>query len=428
MTEIIGVVVKRNVVGLILCTIMLSGAVNADQELVSSWQNEISKHEILRRSGNEGEALEHAKGLVSFARQHFSPDSAQMGDALHCLALSYNDRGRPRAADGPIQRAIALRAAHYGKKSSEYIRTLLVLANNQMQNNNYTESTRSYRAALVLAENSYGPDSYEVGSILTRLAMLDCKAARFKEAEKKLSRCVRLLGDPCSDNARDYCVTNSILGHVKLMRGLPYQADTLVRAALEIADKHLRPDDDAKSLCLTSLALVEWEKGRKKKAILLQEESVNVARASYGEIHPAYANSLYILSGMYYKQLMGEETVRTLLNTMQVLKNLEEESPDLTIEVLDLLSAVYMESNHPDLAMPVLAELIVSLREHRGPLDASLREPTENIIKVLKQLEKTEDVALFEKYLRMLETPDAVPEDRTPKPGDSILRSVLAFQ
>jgi hypothetical protein len=131
---------------------------------------------------------------------------------------------------------------------------------------------------------------------------------------------------------------------------------------------------------------------------------------------------------MYYKQLMGEETVRTLLTAMQVLENLEEESPDLTIEVLDLLSAVYMESNHPDLAMPVLAELIVSLREHRGPLDASLREPTENIIKVLKQLGKIEDVALFEKYLRMLETPDAVPEDRTPKPGDSILRSVLAFQ
>lgn len=133
------------------------------------------------------EWLEHLREI-----REAEGESAELGDALHELALLYRDQGKYKEAEPLHLRAVAVKEKVLGKDHPDMAEALNDLAVFYWHEGNYTEAVPLYLRALAVNEKAFGEDHPSVARTLNDIALLYVNEGRFPEAENLYLRSLYL--------------------------------------------------------------------------------------------------------------------------------------------------------------------------------------------------------------------------------------------
>ena len=106
----------------------------------------------------------------------------------------------------------------------------------------YDESEAIYRRALVIFEQAFGPEHYEVASNLHNLAAVLCARGDLEQAEKLYLRALAIKEKVLGAGSPDVALTLNNLGALFTRAGRPEEAAGLLQRAVTILQDRVAPD------------------------------------------------------------------------------------------------------------------------------------------------------------------------------------------
>jgi serine/threonine protein kinase/tetratricopeptide (TPR) repeat protein len=227
----------------------------------------------------------------------FGPNSLEVAESLHNLALLEFDRNKYAAAEARFREALALRRAR-GGGPGELAATLEQLGATLSETGKHTDAEPLLREALALRRQS-GPDTPETMATMDSLALALHRKGDFKQAETLFRDAVeqgrRLPGSVTP--ARVSSTLNLALLVHRYDRDAR-AAEPIYREALGLARSLYANDHPDLANCMSEFARGLRDLGKLTEAEALSREALAMWRRLYGDRHRETMISAQSLAGL----------------------------------------------------------------------------------------------------------------------------------
>ncbi len=232
----------------------------------------------------------------------------------------------------------------------------------QLLANDLTACLTSTRDLLALQEQVLGENAMAVGQTLLQLGSLEHRAGATEDAIQHLHRGIRVLEGVGLDEHPEIEIGHTMLGTLYADKKKFAPAVENQKSATRISgriwgESSLQYADQA-----NQLGVVYQQSGNLNVALKILRAAEAIRRLKLGPDDPAVAHSLLNI-GIVTKDLeMYDDAEQSLLSAKKIFA--QGKRPDLESYIAQCnsnLATIYMATNRPDLAEPMLHELVQSL-------------------------------------------------------------------
>ena len=230
-------------------------------------------------------------------RKTAGPDSLEVAESLHSLALLEFDRNKYAAAEARFREALALRRAR-GAVPGELAATLEQLGATLSETGKHAEAEPFLREALALRRQS-GPDTPETMATIDSLALALHRKGDFKQAEALFRDAVeqgRQLPASVTPAKVSSALNLALLVH-RYDRDAR-AAEPMYREALDLARRLYPNDHPDLANCMSEFARGLRDLGKLSEAEALSREALAMWRRLYGDRHRETMISTQSLAGL----------------------------------------------------------------------------------------------------------------------------------
>lgn len=227
----------------------------------------------------------HAEVLVAFAKDdsRVQPHLA----LLEAMGQLYFGKALYRENLAVDEIAVKVAESLHGPESDEMAHRLLAYGETLRVLGRFNDAESAFRRSLAIRERSDGPETLSVASVLNYVAIVLSDLGREQESEL-LHRRVLAIYDSQEEKANklDVIKTLSNLGVMVAGNGDLVEAESLLRRAVSIAEKHLEPEHYLGLFPLSILGRVLARKGDLEQAETLCRTTLRIRESVLGPDHP----------------------------------------------------------------------------------------------------------------------------------------------
>ena len=182
----------------------------------------------------------------------------------------------------------------------------------------YQEAVNVAEEALIVAENTYGPDHLNVAVCLNNLALLYVEQGKYAEAEPLYKRSLKITRRSLGVEHPDVATTLNNLAGLYDKQGKYLDAEGNYKWSLIITERALGPDHPRVAQLLNNLARFYNKRGKYEEAEPLYKRSLKITENTLGPDHPDVANimesmaELYLETGRFIEAIECEERAKEI--------------------------------------------------------------------------------------------------------------------
>jgi CHAT domain-containing protein/Tfp pilus assembly protein PilF len=360
----------------------------------------------LRQQGKYGEALPPAERAIAVREDVLGPDHTAVADALHLLAVIYDDKHDYAKAEAPNLRALAIREKALGPDHPDVARSLFNLAWLAKVKQDFAKAESLYRRALDIQERALGPDHPEVATTLNDLAVLYNQKGDFDQSilinQRVLSLRESALGPDDSGVAK--ALNNLARAHEN--KGDYEKAGSLLRQAVSIWEKALGPDHPEVAFAVDGLAKVYSYIGDYAAAEPLYLRALAIREKALGPDHTEVATTLNNLAVLYKQKGDYAKAEPLLLRDLAITEKGLGPSHAFVAPTLSNLAGIYQLQGDYDRAEPLYQRALAIQEKALGPSHAAVGLTLNRLAELYTQNkagDPTEAESLFQRALSTLE-------------------------
>jgi CHAT domain-containing protein len=269
----------------------------------------------------------------------------------------------------------------------------------------YSGAYRLKGEALKIAEERFGPNSEQYGLAMIDLASLNIERGEFDQAEAQLEKATEIIKEESGKRSLSYYLAMMELAELYQMSGKYREADETMQKAY----KYLKKSGEGTGASVNSseeLAAVYITQGRYKAAEDILQRSINLNEKKYGEDHfrlvrpLSLYSQLYLVTGDY---IDAEKTVK------RALEIAESNLSDTAVEFMDnlvQLAEIYVAMGNYEDAEDIFKQARKLIQKKFGYgnyreaailqklADVNFRSENANIEVINKLLEEAKDIVL----------------------------------
>jgi hypothetical protein len=218
---------------------------------------------------------------------------------LLCLVDVYSDIGDVHRQKALLERALAIKEAHYDKDHWQLVATLVNLANAHGDLGDAHRQKALLERALAIQEAHYGKDHWQVAITLTNLGETHNALCIPKEAKALLERALAIQEAHYDKDCWQLAATLVNLANAHGFLGDAHQQKALLERALAIQEAHYGKDHWQVAITLTNLGETHNALCIPKEAKALLERALAIKEAHYDKDHWQLAATLVNLANAY---------------------------------------------------------------------------------------------------------------------------------
>ena len=324
----------------------------------------------LREKGKFDEALLPAAQGLAVRENVLGPDHPEVADALHLLAVIYDDKHDLTSAEPLNLRALAIRERAYGPEHPDVARSLFNLAWIR-QNKDAAEAASLYRRVLDIQERALGPDHVDVATTLNDLAVLHNKRGDHDQGILLNQRVLAIREAALGPDSPGIAKALNNLARDYQNKGEYEKAASLFRRAVSIWEKALGPDHPEVAFALDGLASVNATSGDYAAAALYLR-ALAIREKALGPDHVEVGTTLNNLAVLYRQK--GDYAKAEALHLRDLALTEKALGPDhpFVAPTLSNLARLYQERGEYDRARPLYRRALTIQEKSYGAAHSSV--------------------------------------------------------
>jgi tetratricopeptide (TPR) repeat protein/transcriptional regulator with XRE-family HTH domain len=217
----------------------------------------------------------------------------------------------------------------------------------------YMEGEPLYRRALLIQEQTQGPDSLDVAATVDHLALLYWRQGKSVEAEALLQRALRIWEQVLGPHHPEVAFPLNHLANIYKEQGNYVKAELFHCRALSIREQALGSQHYQVAVTLNNLGILYRVQGKYAEAEALFLRALPIQEQARGAEYPETANVLNNLANLYSEQGKYTEAEPLLLRALHTWEQaLGPEHPE-TARVLNNLAELYYRRGKYEQAEPM---------------------------------------------------------------------------
>ncbi|MBI4717143.1 MAG: tetratricopeptide repeat protein [Planctomycetes bacterium] len=336
-------------------------------------------------------SLADPRGAASAAKRRHQVDTKEKAAMLAAGAILAGQVGNFRyrrarfvEAEPLMRRALVIDENTYGPDHANVARDVNNLAQLLQATNRLAEAEPLMRRALAICEKSYGPDHPNVAESLNNLAVLLHGTNRLAEAEPLMCRALAIdekaygpehpaVATDLSNLAQSFKATNRLA-----------EAEPLMRRALAIHEKSYGPEHPAVATDLSNLALLLQATNRLAEAEPLVRRALAIDEKAYGPYHPEVAIDLNNLAQLLHDTNRLAEAEALMRRALAIdEKSYGPDHPNVAIRVNNL-AVLLQGTNHVAEAEPLMRRALAIDERAYGPGHPNVARDLNNLALLLQ--------------------------------------------
>jgi tetratricopeptide (TPR) repeat protein len=218
---------------------------------------------------------------------------------------AFRDAGDYSAAAHAFREALTI-AERSSVSDAQLISLDDALAETYAEAGQFAESEAAYRRALSLVEKNEGQASLDYAVLLGSIAVLPTQVLVPEEQIRVPEEQIRLLRNAIATNAREgsaqkLAIVRGCLALILKNQKRYQEAESLLLEALADLSSQKAPNPHLLGAFLNDLAMMRLDRGRNEESIDLQQKSIRVLEAAFGQEHPSLVVPFNNLATTYIK-------------------------------------------------------------------------------------------------------------------------------
>ncbi|HPE70561.1 MAG TPA: tetratricopeptide repeat protein [Candidatus Competibacter sp.] len=247
------------------------------------------------------------------------------------------------------------------------------------QAGDYPTAEKAARAALEVAETTFGPDHFDVATSLNNLAALYYTQGQYVQTEPLLQRALAINEKALGPDHPDVAQSLNNLAVLYHDQGQSAKAEPLHLRALAIREKALGPDHPEVATLLNNLAKLYYDQGQYAQAEPLYRRALVIRRKALDPDYSDVAISLNNLAELYRAQgryAQAEPLYRRARAINE--KALGPDHPDVA-QSLNNLALLYHDQGRYSKAEPLLQRALAIREKVLGPDHPDVAQSLNNL-------------------------------------------------
>lgn len=277
----------------------------------------------------------------------------------------------------------------------------------------YEDAIPHLKRALVIREKILGPDHPDTATVLNNLGILYDNLGRFAEAEAHHKRALAILEKVYGSDHPRVATTLNNLGLVYMSLARYAEAEVLLKRSLSISEQVDGPDHANTATSLANLSVLYAAQNRLAEAEQLQKRALAINEKIYGPDHPNTANALNNLAEIYRVQGRFSEAEPLFKRALAIDERTGgPNGPDVALD-LSNLAALYDDVGRYSEAEAHLIRALAILEKNFGSVHPQIANSLTNLASVLSAQGRLDEAEpLYQRALAIdekiygLESPD----------------------
>jgi CHAT domain-containing protein/tetratricopeptide (TPR) repeat protein len=331
-----------------------------------------AESERLRTERAYGDALLPALHALSLRETALGVDHVLVGDALHSLAVLYDDLADYAKAEAFGLRALAIREKALGPDHPDVAKTLKSLASIAAVGHDDERAEALYRRALTIQEQVLDAEDPQIATTLQDLSRLYIDTGAYERALELALRLLETQARTLGPDDAGFATALNGVAFVYESKGDYAQAETLYRRALATSELALGANHPQCAVAVDNLARIYVFQGDYARAEPLLQRSLNIREHAFGPSHPSTATSLNNLSALYLR--MGDVAQATSFVQRSISareKRLGPEDPAIA-PALNNLARLYERAGDYAAAEPLYRRALAIREKWLGPVHSTI--------------------------------------------------------
>ena len=320
------------------------------------------------------DALKQAQGKAHAAFSHQPLIEAAV---LQTIGVTFANLGEYAEAEKALRRALELRIAAAGPKSSEAAETWRALAEMYLPEGKFDDGEKAARQALEITRGLHGAESLEAATAMNVLGDALRMKGGYPEARKLALEALRIAqarGSAPQKTEAGQIDPRSVelnavrvLGGIALEQGNFKEQEIQQRRRLEIA-RSLHPDrhpEIVEALGDYAVALIGVDDLAGAEKVF--KETLAMQREVIGEDNAAVATTLENLGGVYLRARRLDETAKILETVLAMRRRALGDDSEPVARTLANMGTVYMMAGNLEASEAKYAEALPRLIAKLGP-------------------------------------------------------------
>jgi tetratricopeptide (TPR) repeat protein len=261
----------------------------------------------LRQRGEYGAAEALLQPALATFERLLGSQAAEVGTALHELAIVYTHEGRYVEAVPCMDRALAIREAVLGPEHRDVAATLTASATMYHKLGRYEEEEPRYLRALAIQEKLLGRDDPSVASTLSDLAYFYDWQGRHDESHALQLRALAIREKVLGPDHPDVALSLNNIGKFYFGQERYDELEPLITRAVTILERALGSNHPDVGHALNNLALVYGRQGRYEEARAVVARGLRIRESALGPEHAEIAVMLDSLAKLCEAQARFDE-------------------------------------------------------------------------------------------------------------------------
>jgi CHAT domain-containing protein/Tfp pilus assembly protein PilF len=320
----------------------------------------------LRKHGQYAAAVPPAARALALREEVLGPVHPAVADALHLLALIYDDLQDYTKAEPLNTRALAIRERMLGPDHPDVAKSLANLAW-IFQSKDIAKAEPLYLRALAIQERAFGADHPDVATTLNDLALLYVARGDYDHSILVNERVVairrKLLGP--DDGGVAKALNN--LGLAYENKADYARAESLYGEAVAIWEKALGPEHPDVATGVDNLARARFYLGDYVQAETLYQRALFVREKVLGSEHPELTTTLNNLAVIYRRTGDFDQSEALLLRAVAITEKMQGLDHPEIASLLVNLARVYEARDDGDRAEPLYQRALDVREKALGP-------------------------------------------------------------
>jgi len=317
--------------------------------------------------------------IITFILLPFSHLQAQSWKELNDSLIKYYNHGNYKTAAEFGEKALEQAEKEFGKRDTNYAKTLSYLAKLYCDMAEYEEAEPMIKEALQIYKAILGKKHAYYANCKRMLADLYEDIGQYDIAERLYNEILQIYKELFGEKHTEFATTLNSLAILFYDKGLYDKCESTYEKALHIRKEifGIKHPDYAK--LLFNLANLYYVMGRFNEAEPLYKEASQIFKEVYGEKHLLYANALNSLGAMYSDMGLYDEAEKLYKEAMEIRKDVFGEKHPLFAHCINNLAIVYMKTGMYDKAEPLFIKAIQIYKETSGESDPDYAASLNNL-------------------------------------------------
>lgn len=264
----------------------------------------------------------------------------QRARLMETIGIVYRELGLYDQAEPILQEALSIRESQLGKEHLEVADSLDSLAQLHYDQGRYKPSEQLSQRALAIQEKLLGKNHQALSSTLFHLANLYATQRRNRESEALYKRSLSILEQTHGEEL-DVARTKGALGALYGDQGRYDEAEPMLRAAVDVYQRHFEDDHPQLVSVVYNLAVVYQQLGKFAEAEPMFEHAADLMERSFGPDHPNTATVLNSFGALCFGMGKYDEAEALYQRALKAFETSLDEEHSHVAMVLNNLAEVF---------------------------------------------------------------------------------------